>query len=71
MEPIVVQSAAACAVADRDLEALLHRAYVEGGFTDPDAAKSSFAAGFMRQPARDFQGPTGRPFLVFERPLGP
>jgi ribosomal protein S18 acetylase RimI-like enzyme len=27
------------------------------------------AAGFTRQSARDFQGPTGRQFLVFQRPL--
>ena len=41
---IVVQSAAACRIADTELEDLLQRVYVQGGFTNPEAAKSLFAA---------------------------
>src|SRR5262249_4748020 len=43
-----VQSASEYSVVDTELEELLQRVYVEGGFTDPEVAKSAFAAGAVR-----------------------
>jgi ribosomal protein S18 acetylase RimI-like enzyme len=45
---LVVESAAVVRIEDAEIEDLLQRAYVQGGFTDPEQASSMFAAKSVR-----------------------
>lgn len=47
-ETIAVQSAAADPITDAELENVLWRVYVQGGFTSPDVAATLFAADAVR-----------------------